>query len=203
MSDQTALESHELVVTGDRAELRLEQGRIVIHKQATTQARPTEVAFGVDQVRGATLQTPRGIGWLHVSVVGGSPPPPSELAAMGDPYTLALTGRGTSAARRLVKMVERHVQERGMPSEVARVSASSGVIVRANDDRPVAPPPGVGVVSNDGVGRAAGGAGGTRAGEEEADADDMVTRLRELADLHDAGALTDAEFELAKARVLG
>lgn len=199
MSDQTALESHELVVTGDRAELRLEHGRIVIHKQATTQARPTEVAFGVDQVRGATLQTPRGIGWLHVSVVGGSPPPPSGLAAMGDPYTLTLTGRGTSAARRLVKMIERHVQQRGMPSEVARASASSGVIVRADGDRPVAPLPAVEVVPDDGVSRAAGGA---RAGEEEADADDMVTRLRELADLHDAGALTDAEFEQAKARVL-
>lgn len=190
MSDQTALESHELVVTGDRSELRLEHGRIAIHKQATTQARPTEVVFGVDQVRGASLETPRGTGWLHVSVVGGSPPPPSGLAATGDPYTLPLTGRGTSAARRLVRMVERHVQQRGMPSEVTRATASSGVIVRTNGDHPVTPPP-ADTPAPPGV-RAQG----------ETTTGDLVTRLRELADLHEAGALTDAEFERAKARLL-
>lgn len=190
MSDQTALESEELVVTGDRAELRLEHGRMVIQKQATTQARPTEVAFAVDQVRGASLETARGTGWLHVSVVGGSPPPPSGLAAMGDPYSLPMTGRGNSAARRLVKMVERHVQQRGMPSEVARATASTGVIVHANGDRPVASPP-------SDVHAAPGSPGG-----EATASSDLVTRLRELADLHDAGALTDAEFEQAKARVL-
>lgn len=189
MSDQTALESQDLVVTGDRAELRLEHGRIVMHKQASTQARPTEVAFGVDQVRGASLETPRGTGWLHVSVVGGSPPPPSGLAAMGDPYTLPLAGRATSTARRLVKMIERHVQQRGMPSEMARATASSGVIVRANGDRPVTPPPDVGVSSGD-------------HGRKDANAPDLVARLGELADLHESGALTDAEFEQAKARVL-
>lgn len=202
MSDHTALESQELVVTGDRSELRLEHGRIVIHKQATTQARPTEIAFGVDQVRGASLQTPRGTGWVHVSVVGGSPPPPSALAAMGDPYTLALTGRGTSAARRLVKMIERHVQQRGMPSEAAEPTVSSGVIVHANGDRPVAHPPAVEVTTDAGVSQPTGSGTWASAGAG-AGSDVLVTRLRELADLHDAGALTDAEFEQAKARVLG
>ena len=36
-----------------------------------------------------------------------------------------------------------------------------------------------------------------------ASADDMAARLRDLAGLHDAGALTDAEFSAAKAKVLG
>lgn len=189
MSDRTALEEQQLVVAGDRSELRLEHGRIVIHKQATTQARPTEVTFDIDQVRGASLETPRGSGWLHVSVVGGSPPPPSGLAATGDPYTLPLTGRGTSAARRLVKLVERHVQQRGMPPEVAPATASSGVIVHADGDRPVPPAQDADVVSDARV-------------HEEAASGDVVARLRELADLHAAGALTDAEFEQAKARVL-
>ena len=31
----------------------------------------------------------------------------------------------------------------------------------------------------------------------------MAARLRDLAGLHDAGALTDAEFSAAKAKVLG
>jgi hypothetical protein len=34
-------------------------------------------------------------------------------------------------------------------------------------------------------------------------AEDPVARLRELARLHDSGALSDAEFAAAKARVLG
>jgi hypothetical protein len=36
-----------------------------------------------------------------------------------------------------------------------------------------------------------------------AGAEDPVARLRELAQLHDAGALSDAEFAAAKAKVLG
>lgn len=190
VSDQTALESQDLVVTGDRSELRLEHGVIVIHKQATTQARPTEVSFDVDQVRGASLETPRGVaGWLHVSVVGGSPPPPSGLAATGDPYTLPLTGRGTGVARRLVKMVERHVQQRGMPPEAAGGTGSSGVIVHAGGDRPTPPAPITGAVPD-------------ATAHEQTGSGDVAGRLRELADLHAAGALTDAEFEQAKARVL-
>jgi hypothetical protein len=34
-------------------------------------------------------------------------------------------------------------------------------------------------------------------------AEDPVARLRELAQLHDTGALSDAEFAAAKAKVLG
>ena len=185
MADQTALERHEVVVPGERSELRLEAGRVLVHKDATTQSEPTEVAFGVDEVRGATLNPPsRGqMGWLHVSVVGGSPPPPTSLAAMGDPYTLPLTSRGLGAARRLVRMVERHVQVRGMPSEGPVLGSSSGVVVNPDVARaPNAPsvPP-----------------------AEDRGPDDLVARLKELADLHEAGALTDEEFERAKARVLG
>jgi hypothetical protein len=33
--------------------------------------------------------------------------------------------------------------------------------------------------------------------------DDTVAQLKQLADLHSAGALTDAEFEAAKAKLLG
>ena len=46
-----------------------------------------------DQVRSATLRRPGNgaPGWLHVAVIDGSPAPPSELAAAGDPYTLPLT----------------------------------------------------------------------------------------------------------------
>lgn len=188
MGDRTGLESQELVVAGDRSELRLAGGRISIHKEATTQARPTEVEFDVGQVRGATMESPRGGGWLHVSVVGGSPPPPSGLAATGDPYTLPLTGRGTAAARRLVKLVERHVQERGMPPAAPPAAGSSGVIVRRDAGRSTqtaAHRP----ASPDGRGGAS-------------SSDDVVARLRDLADLHAAGALTDDEFEQAKARVL-
>ena len=36
-----------------------------------------------------------------------------------------------------------------------------------------------------------------------ASTDDAVARLRDLARLHDAGALSDAEFTAAKAKVLG
>ncbi len=188
MGDRTGLESQELVVAGDRSELRLGDGRIVIHKEATTQARPTEVEFDVDQVRGATMETPRGGGWLHVSVVGGSPPPPSGLAATGDPYTLPLTGRGTAAARRLVRLVERHVQERGMPSVAPGAAGSSGVVVHDGGGRPAQ-------VGSDRDGPSADEDEGSSSG-------DVVARLRELADLHAAGALTDDEFDQAKARVL-
>lgn len=182
MAEQTALERQAVVVPGDRSELRLEAGRVVVHKDATTQAEPTEVGFEVAEVRGATLTPPsRGqMGWLHVAVVGGSPPPPTGLAAMGDPYTLPLTSRGLGAARRLVRMVERHVQVRGMPSEAPGTGSSSGVVV--NPDVASAPT-----------------SGPAAAREPE----HLVARLKELADLHEAGALTDAEFERAKGRVLG
>jgi Short C-terminal domain len=43
----------------------------------------------------------------------------------------------------------------------------------------------------------------TPAAAGAAAAEDPVARLRELAQLHDTGALSDAEFAAAKAKVLG
>lgn len=37
----------------------------------------------------------------------------------------------------------------------------------------------------------------------QAPARDTITQLKELAELHDSGALTDAEFAAAKAKLLG
>lgn len=192
MGDQTALESQGLVVPGDRSELRLADGRIVVHKEATTQARPTEVDVPVAEVRGATLEAPPrgGLGWLHVSVVGGSPPPPTGLAAAGDPYTLPVTSRGVSAARRLVKMIERHVRTRGLPPDTPTVGHSSGVVL----DPDGAPSP----KQPYGDGATAVPAPHTSTSAS----DDLVGRLRELAELHQAGALSDDEFQRAKDRLL-
>ena len=38
---------------------------------------------------------------------------------------------------------------------------------------------------------------------DAAPAEDPLARLRDLAELHDSGALTDAEFTAAKAKLLG
>lgn len=194
MDDTTALETKDLVVEGDRSELRLADGHFVLRKEATTQARPTEVQFGIDRVRGATLQRPSGgePGWLHIAVVGGSPPPPGGLAAASDPYTLPLIGRANGAARRLARMVERHVQVRGLPSDTGATGERQSTGVVLNPDGPLTPP----------AGDRASAASSDASVEDDA-GDDLVARLRELADLHEAGALTDAEFERAKARVLG
>jgi Short C-terminal domain len=43
----------------------------------------------------------------------------------------------------------------------------------------------------------------TPATSEPPTADDTVARLRDLAALHESGALDDAEFAAAKARILG
>lgn len=198
MADATALETDDLVVHGDRSELRLEGGRLSLHKEATTQARPTDVEAEVGEVRGATLEAPPrgGLGWLHVSVVGGSPPPPSGLAAAGDPWTLPITPRALGSARRLVRMVERHVQTRGLPPESPEVGGSSGVVLNPR-----------GALTEKTPYRApADGADGDHGAVDGAPAaapDDLVGRLRELADLHAAGALTDDEFQRAKDRLLG
>ncbi len=190
---ETALERQRLVVRGDRAELRLEDGHLTVHKDATTQARPTEVTVAVDQVRGAELEAPPrgGLGWLHLSVVGGSPPPPTRLAAAGDPYTLPVDSRGVGAAKKLVRMVERHVQARGLPPDTAEVGTSSGVVLEpARVPSPEDPdgPPQADATSAPGI---------------EPAKDDLVGHLRDLADLHEAGALTDDEFRRAKERLLG
>jgi hypothetical protein len=225
VSDRTALETARLVVRGDRGELSADGGRVTISKQAPTRDAPTTVEFGVDQVRGAQVQTSsRGSrGWLHVGVVGGSPPPPSDLAAAGDPYTLPLTSRSVGAARRFAKLVERHVQARGMPGEVDRNEgrlSSSVAITRAPASRrpveevdasppppfpppPFPPPPPPSSEPARSSTRSGAEAAAASAGEEPADPADLVEELRALAELHQSGALSDAEFERAKARVLG
>lgn len=208
MSDQTALESARLVVRGERGELAVDQGRITISKQAPTRDAPTTVEFGVDQVRGTDLQAPsRGArGWLHVGVVGGSPAPPGDLAAAGDPYTLPLTSRSVGSARRFAKLVDRHVQARGMPRETGPAEgrlSSSVAITRAPvtpraagtadaTPAPTFPPP-----------PPPAGPGGSGAPNGDGAATDLVAELQALAELHGSGALTDEEFERAKARLLG
>lgn len=213
MAGETALETQALVVHGDRSELRLEAGRITLHKDATTQAHPTEVTFGVDQVRGATLEAPPrgGLGWLHLSVVGGSPPPPSGLAATGDPYTLPVTSRSAGQARKLVKMVERHVQTRGLPHDTPTVGRSTGVVLNPggapSPKTPYRDPADDGAPSEKRPSRdpAADGAVPPEPPLAEAAVDrtDLVGELRQLADLHAAGALSDDEFQRAKDRLLG
>lgn len=225
MSEATRLERTSHVVPGDRSELRLEDGRITLTKEATTQARPTRVTVPVEQVRRVTLKRPsRGRpGWLHLAVVNGSPTPPSELAATGDPYTLPLTARHLHPARRLERLIDDHVRRRGLPHEEpvpAAGAGSSGVIV--SPDRPPSPParPTLSVDAAAPSGDADAGARTTAepAGTATTSAASAVTaataevaipreqlagHLRELAELHDAGALSDHEFEQAKRRVLG
>lgn len=204
MSGSTSLERTRLVIAGVRAELVLEDGRITITKETPTQDTPSTVTVGVDRVRGTSLNIPSrgGRGWIHVAVAGGSPAPPSELAAAGDPYTLPITSRAASSARRFARLVDRHVAERGMPRD-PRVTGrrySSGVSIVDPDDateasRKVAPdtdqalvePAPARDVPDDG---------------NAASGDELVRHLRQLAELHDAGALTDEEFERAKARLL-
>jgi hypothetical protein len=199
VSEGTALETARLVVRGDRGELNAEGGRITISKLAPTRDAPTTVEFGVDQIRGAQVRAPsRGSrGWLHVAVLGGSPPPPGDLAAVGDPYALLLTSRSVGAARRFAKLVDRHVQGRGMPSEVGpsggRMSSSVTVFQAPTGTPPPPPPPPP--PRTDAGGDVARGGG--------ADPADLVAELRTLAELHQSGELTDAQFERAKARVLG
>jgi hypothetical protein len=116
MAEATALERAHLTIRGVRAELVLEDGHITLSKEGAT---PTSITFAVDQVRGTVLEpgSRGGRGWIHLAVVGGTSAPPGELAAMSDPYTLPLTSRATVTARRLARIVEKHLRERGLPSE--------------------------------------------------------------------------------------
>lgn len=202
MTDQTALERTDLVVPGDGAELRLERGRVTISKRALTQESPTTVEFGVDEVRGAQLRSSsRGSrGWLHVAVVGGSPAPPGELAAAGDPYALPLTPASVGPARRLARLVERHIRERGMPQDVGPNEGrlSSGVaITRAPVTADAA------TSTSDEAAAQVPAASSREAVRAPGDPAEFVAELRTIAELHASGALTDEEFERAKARVLG
>jgi hypothetical protein len=207
MARETALERSAVVVHGVRAELALADGHVTITKESAIQAGPTTIEVGIDQIRGTTLAPPSrgGRGWLHVAVGGGSPPPPSQLAAAGDPYTVPLTGRGVAAARKFTRMVDRHVRARGLPADPPGDHQHTGSVVLTSpasappdESRPAAtaateavePLPEPPVVSADGH------------ADEDPHGPDLVAALRELADLHAAGALSDAEFERAKQRLL-
>jgi hypothetical protein len=212
VGDRTALERARLVVHGDRAELRIEDGHLTIDKQAGVAA--SSVTIDVARVRGTQLQPPKGgtRGWLHVRVVGGSPAPPGELAAAGDPYTLPLTARGVGGAWRVAKLVERHVKARGMPREDAPTEGRwSSSVSLTSTPPPPRPPSSNGAVSSASATSAV--SGGVlpppppppppAAPPPPPSPAEFVAELRELAELRDRGALTDAEFERAKARVLG
>ena len=208
MRDSTRLERTTQVVRGDRSELRLEDGRITVTKEATTQATPTTVTVGIEQVRNVALERPSrgGRGWLHLGVVDGSPAPPTELAAASDPYTLPLTARQVPAARRLARMIDDHVRRRGLPQAGnggPAASRSSGVVISdpttSTEQPPVPPPPPPAPPPNVPT-------RGPRDGDapaEQRSGDELIGRLRELTDLHHEGALSDEEFHRAKQQVLG
>lgn len=209
MSRSTTLERTRLVISGVRSELVLEDGRVTITKETPTQAAPSSVTVGVDRIRGTSLNIPSrgGRGWIHVAVAGGSPAPPGELAAASDPYTVPITSRATGTAKRFSRLVEKHVAERGMPRDprVAGRRYSSGVSLvdppdGDRDDRGDAGP-GASGPDVDAIG-ADEGAVGADAGDGEVVGAELVTQLRQLAELHEAGALTDEEFDRAKARLL-
>jgi hypothetical protein len=208
----TRLERTSHVVPGERCELRIDAGCISITKETVGQE-PTAVRVPVAQVRGATLERPSRSqpGWLHLAVIGGSPAPTSDLGAALDPYTLPITTRTVAAAKRVVRLVTQHVQQRGLPPEPASgggrsstsviVTSPAGVDARTATPPPPVPPPGA-TAADAGPGATAdAGPGAADAGNDGSGS--LVTTLRELADLHAAGALTDEEFERAKAQVLG
>jgi hypothetical protein len=215
VSEATRLERTTHAVAGDRAELRLQDGVITIVKSATAQVGSTEVSVPIDRVRSVEVRKPSrtSSGWLHVAVVDGSPAPVTELAAMSDPYTIPIVGRQVTAARRLERLVADHVQRRGLPPEEAGPSAGPGpsgvVLTDAPTTASTSPSPerpGSGASSpgaGDRSGAAATGAPppppppGPPAPEE-----DLTAKLRDLAELHRSGALTDEEFRQAKQSVL-
>ena len=206
MRDSTRLERTSQVVRGDRSELRLENGTITVTKEATTQATPTTVTVAIEQVRNVSLERPSrgGRGWLHLGVVDGSPAPPTELAAASDPYTLPLTTRQVPAARRIARMIDDHVRRRGLPhasNDAPARPRSTGVIVSAPTSaedplEPVPPPPPPPEAPARAPRR-------EDAATQDRSGDELIGRLRELADLHRQGALSDEEFHRAKQQVLG
>lgn len=274
MDKHTGLERESLAIKGVRSELRLEGGRITIVKEATTQAHPTSVEVDVRTVRGSTLENPKrgGRGWFHIATVNGSPAPVGELAASGDPYALPITKGAVGSCKKLQKLIEKHVKERGLPADVGPNQGrfTSGVVVQSAV-KPVAAPmvtvpeP---AASSTGASASAGeaeaedspvvevepprkraaakraaakrttakkaaakkatkkrvpakkatakkaastktatakkaAASGAAGDDRAAAAGELVTHLKELASLHEAGILDDAEFAAAKAKVLG
>jgi hypothetical protein len=235
MNDQTRLERTSLVVPSERCELRLEDAGITITKQPAAQQEPIGVAFPVSQVRGATLERPsRGRpGWLHVSVIGGTPAPTADLAAALDPYTLPVTSRNVAVARRLVRLVTEHVRQRGLPPEpspasprrstsvtvtsppspAADTAAATAAPAAPTGSAPAEPAPTEGAPAEPAPAEPAPAHPPAHPPAPAAETSpppagqgtggDLVGTLRELADLHASGALSDDEFERAKAKVLG
>jgi hypothetical protein len=225
VSDATRLESSTFAVHGERAELLLGDGTVTITKQVPTQAEPIEVCVPIDRIRGASVERPsRGQpGWLHLAVVGGTSEPPTDLAAATDPHTVLVTSKNLTAARRFAKLVTDHIRRRGMPPELPEAGHSTSVTLTAAPDpaptsAPTTPPPPVPppMPPSDGPTPPAppsdpspslpatdGTASSTEPADGEvADAAAIVGQLRELAELHESGALTDEEFERAKGRIL-
>jgi hypothetical protein len=226
MEDEpTRLERTSLVVPADRCELRLQDGRITIVKERAAQDEPTGVTFAAGEVRGATLERPtRGQpGWLHLAVVGGTPAPTTDLGSALDPYTLPVTSRNVAAAKRVVRLVTQHVQERGLPTEpqpgTGRVSSSVTVTAAPGatsttptTPAPPVPPPSPSSPSSPPSPEAPAIDRGevpdaldepTPPAEDRPEVGGLARTLRELADLHRTGVLTDEEFQRAKDRVLG
>lgn len=211
MNETTRLQRTTHRVRGERSELRLEDGVVTIMKSATSQTGPSEVHVPIERVRSVEVRRPSraGSGWLHLAVVDGSPAPATELAAMSDPYTIPLATRQVSAARRLERLVSDHVQRRGLPAEASGSSpgpGTSGVVLTdapttAGSHRPagVAEP----AAASPMVGTGPGAGPGSRGTDGPAgDDEDLTGKLRELAELHRSGALTDEEFRRAKQAVL-
>lgn len=148
---ETRLERRRHHVPAERADLRVEDGVLIVVKQAVTQRQPFEVRVPLERVRAANLRKPaRGRpGWLHIAAVGGTPNPSSSLAAASDPYTVPVTARNLGAARRLARLVADHVRDRGLPAETPGAGPrSTGVLVtpsglepRATSPAPTVPPP--------------------------------------------------------------
>jgi hypothetical protein len=219
MDDATRLERTSLVVSADRCELRLDGAQLTLTKERAAQDPPTTVSVPVDEVRGATLERPsRGQpGWLHIAVVGGTPAPTNDLGSTLDPYTMPVTSRNVAAARRVVRLITQHVQQRGLPPEQeseqepdrGRISSSVTVTDGPASTRstgasptpvPTPPPPAVGTGSTTMPSTEA-----PRTSDADPTAEEpssLARTLRELADLHASGALSDEEFEQAKAKVL-
>ncbi len=104
-----------------------------------------------------------------------------------------------------------HLSVDAYRDEVARFWAALGMPALV----PGGPPPATGAIppiagapvppSGAGPAKAPGAAGGQRAGVASGAAGGpaLADQLADLAQLHDAGVLTDAEFEAAKARLIG
>ena len=213
MRDTTRLERASMAVKGDRAELRLEAGQFTITKRAATKGDASSVSAAVHEVRGATVEKPsRGQrGWFHLSVVGGTVLPPTELAASADPYTFPITGRDVAAAKRVARLVADHVRKRGLPAEsaAAALESSSGVSIASRGGAATTPAPAGPAAHAEPPAAPAADAAAAQAPVPPPPATPATStpgtvpdlHLCELADLHRAGVLTDEEYARARVRV--